>query len=162
MILYFYLFNNLIKLLNKDKKYIYKKYNYKRPVAYKVLIIFNVDGNIWFCLKDIMIIFGYSSIDKMINKFNIDDNYKKQKIIYNKLFINESRLYDMLTKSNNPITIYFKDKYYKEISPQIRKTGKFILDKNDMNKIKKNILYELYTFYKKYITLGSFYKKIIK
>ena len=33
VILYFYLFNNLIKLLNKDKKYIYKKYNCKRSVT---------------------------------------------------------------------------------------------------------------------------------
>ena len=54
-----------------------------------------------------------------------------------KLFINESGLYNVLTKLNKPIAIYFKDKYYKEISSQIRKTGKYISDKNDMNKIKK-------------------------
>ena len=29
------------------------------------------------------------------------------------------------------------DKYFKEIMPEIRKTGKYISNKNDMNEIKK-------------------------
>lgn len=100
-----------------------------------------------------MIILGYSSIDKMINKFDIDNNYKKKyfqiiqsfpkredlpkSIIYNKLFVNESGLYNVLTKSNKPIAKLFKDKYYKDIMYQIRKSGKYISNKNEMNQIKK-------------------------
>jgi hypothetical protein len=53
------------------------------------------------------------------------------------LFINESGLYEVLSKSTKEIAQIFKDKYFKEIMPEIRKTGKYISNKSDMQKIKK-------------------------
>ena len=41
-------------------------------------------------------------------------------------FINESGLYDVLSKSLKPQAKIFMDKYFKEIMPEIRKTGKYI------------------------------------
>ena len=41
-------------------------------------------------------------------------------------FINESGLYDVLSKSLKPQAKIFMDKYFKEIMPEIRKTCKYI------------------------------------
>ena len=117
----------------------------------EVIIIFDIDGNIWFCLADILKMLNYTSIDKTIQKININGLYKiKYKDLnldhpsrdgltlkHNKFFINESGLYEVLTKSTKPIAKIFIDKYFTEIMPQIRKTGKYISNKNDMNEIKK-------------------------
>ena len=51
------------------------KYNEK-----KIIIIFDTGGNIWFGLRDIFNVLGYTSIDKAINKFIIS-NYNKKNII---------------------------------------------------------------------------------
>jgi hypothetical protein len=55
----------------------------------------------------------------------------------NQVFINESGLYEVLTKSTKPLAQEFLKKYLIDIMPTIRKTGKYITNKNDMNKIKK-------------------------
>ncbi len=118
----------------------------------KVIIIFDTDGNIWFGYSDILKMLGYVSIDKTIQKIYItESNKQKYSMIYfnhplrdvqnfikhNKLFINESGLYEVLTKSTKPLAKVFLNKYFTEIMPQIRKTVKYISNKNDMNKIKK-------------------------
>jgi prophage antirepressor-like protein len=52
-------------------------------------------------------------------------------------FINETGLYELLTKSNKPIAKVFMNKYFTEIMPTIRKTGKYILKEQDKEKLDK-------------------------
>lgn len=49
--------------------------------------------------------------------------------------INELGLNYILSVSNKPLAKLFMDKYINEIMPQIRKTGKFILDNYNKNKL---------------------------
>jgi hypothetical protein len=91
----------------------------------------------------------YTSTIKQSNIFNLNKKYIKKfntipqssgvsSIIHpNTSFINESGLYEVLSKSSKPLAKIFIDKYFKEIMPEIRKTGKYISNKNDMNEIKK-------------------------
>lgn len=53
------------------------------------------------------------------------------------MFVNEFRLYYVLTKSEKPLAKSFKDKYFTDIMPQIRNTGIYISKKDDLEKIKK-------------------------
>ena len=90
-------------------------------------------------------------------------------------FINESGLYDVLSKSLKPQAKIFMDKYFKEIMLEIRKTCKYIIKNNDKKELDKlnikvnNYKQELLYYYDKYdFTLsknGYFYineDKIIK
>ena len=115
----------------------------------KVIVIFDTDGNIWFGLKDLLKMLGYSP-EKARYRFKINIDYKKN---FNKItigrtqrslplqpstiFINESGLYQLLIKSTKPLAKLFLNKYFTEIMPQIRKTGKYISNEDDMNKINK-------------------------
>lgn len=116
----------------------------------KVIIIFDEEGNIWFGLKDIMKMLGYTNIIKRINDMKINVKFKKKfedlKVVSfrtppnfqkNTNFVNESGLYEILVKSIKPIAKIFLNKYLIEIMPEIRKTGKYVLNKTDMNKIEK-------------------------
>ena len=82
----------------------------------EIFIIFDIEGNIWFKFKDVLKVLGYTSTLKQSNIFNIDNNFQK-----NTLFINESGLYYVLSKSLKPLAKVFMDKYFKEIMPEIRK-----------------------------------------
>jgi prophage antirepressor-like protein len=126
------IFNNIIK------------YNDKQ-----IFIIFDKEGDIWFKLKDILTILDYD-VKKGKNRIIINDINKKK---YNEInytrgtymsplhpdtyFINESGLYELLTKSNKPIAKVFMNKYLTDIMPTIRKTGKYILKKDDKQKLDK-------------------------
>ena len=97
----------------------------------EIFMLFDVDGNIWFKYKDLLKALGYSDIDHTINEMKIADenklyykNIKKfctgvnpsAEIKHNTLFINESGLYQVLSKSNKNIAKQFMDKYYQEIT----------------------------------------------
>lgn len=100
-------------------------------------------GDIWFGLRDLLKILGYKSLENAITKININKENKKsydkieppkglggsKTIKPHKKFINESGLYQILSISNKPLAKIFMDKYFKEIMPKIRQTGKFILGK---------------------------------
>ena len=117
----------------------------------KVIILFDIDGNIWFGFNDILKMLGYNDITHTMIDMKIEKNYKEKFINLkgmgstpyplnfqkNTIFINEYGLYEVLTKSTKPLAKIFLTKYLTEIMPQIRKTGKYISNKNDMNKIKK-------------------------
>ena len=117
----------------------------------KVMIIFDVDGNIWFMLKDLMKMLGYVNILHIVNDMKINDGYKKKFIDLkvgpsttpplnfqkNTYFVNEFGLYEILTKSTKPIAKLFLNKYLTEIMPQIRKTGKYVSNETDSKKIKE-------------------------
>jgi len=70
--------------------------------------------------------------------------------------INETGLYELLLKSTKPLAKVFLKKYVTEIMPSIRKTGKYILGKQDKNKLDKinnklnNYKKELKYYSKKY------------
>ena len=54
---------------------------------------------------------------------------------YNTKLINEQGLYYILSNSTKPLAKLFMDKYINEIMPQIRKTGQFILDTSNKQKL---------------------------
>ena len=72
------------------------------------------------------------------------------------LFINESGLYEVLSKSTKPIAEIFKNKYFEEIMPELRKKGKYILKDSDKKELDKmndkldNYEKELTYYYDKY------------
>jgi prophage antirepressor-like protein len=130
--------NNILKINNND-----------------IIIVYDIEGNIWFGLRDIVRSLNYNNITKAITTIKISDNNKKiySKLVDNptprgvgsftnllkpnKLFINESGLYDVLSKSKKPLAKIFMDKYFKEIMPSIRKTGKYIIDKESKKELTK-------------------------
>lgn len=124
-------FNKLLKI-NKDE----------------IIIIFDINGDIWFGLKDVIRALGYKSLlntYRMKIPLKFISKIKKIKVSslmgipsnlqYNTKIINESGLYYILSISNKPLAKLFMDKYINEIMPQVRKTGKFILDTNNNNKL---------------------------
>ena len=114
-----------------------------------IMIIFDVESNIWFKFKDVLKALEYSSIDKIIFNFKINKLYIKKFIQLKVLptwegpsnfqkstyFINESGLYQLLSLSTKPLAKLFMNKYFKDIMPEIRKTGKYILDENNKQKL---------------------------
>ena len=114
----------------------------------QIFIIFDNNGNIWLKFKDVLKVLGYRSTLKQINIFNINKLYIKQFSMIpqstgvlllhpSTIFINESGLYDVLSKSLKPNAKLFMDKYFKEIMPEIRKTGKYIIKDNDKKELDK-------------------------
>ena len=162
MIFFLDIFNQLLKI-NEDN----------------ILIIFDIDGEIWFALKDIYKVLGYNNIDKVINKTNIKNKeyfkniqscplgHVHHKIQQNQLFVSEPGLYEVLIKSNKPLAEIFTLKLLTDIMPEIRKKGKYILKENDKKKLDKlnnkldNYEKELTYYYDKYdfepSTNGYFY-----
>ena len=58
------------------------------------------------------------------------------------IFINEPGLYEVLSQSNKPLAIVFKNKYYTEIMPSIRKYGIYAIvseDKQNLNLLNQKI-----------------------
>lgn len=148
------IFNNILKYNDKE-----------------ILIIFDKEGSIWFKLKDIIQILNYTSINKQLNLLKINKTNINQYLNINKAphhigvpsnfqkntkFINENGLYELLTKSNKPLAKVFMNKYFTEIMPTIRKTGKYILGKEDKEQLDKlnnklsNYKKELEYYSKKY------------
>ena len=135
----------------------------------KIFIIFDKDGNIWFAMRDLFKALGYNNVDNRINKMDIDVNnvkyYKKIRVCTrvqtlgniqpNKKYVNESGLYEILSKSTKPFAKTFMNKYFKEIMPEIRKTGKYILD--DDNKKKLDLVNDKLINYEK--ELNYYYDK---
>jgi prophage antirepressor-like protein len=122
----------------------------------EIIIIFDVSGDVWFSMRDIFKALGYNNVDKAINKTKINNmyiqNYKKLRICPQgqtlknmqpqQQFINEHGLYQILANSTKPLAKLFMDKYINEIMPQIRKTGQFILDTSNKQKL-DNMNHEL-------------------
>ena len=129
------IFNKILRIGDKD-----------------IFIIFDIKGEIWLSFKSLVSSLEYSSYTKQLTKLNIDKNFIKyykdiKKVPYfsgvplnfqnNTKFINESGLYQILSHTTKPIAKLFMDKYFTEIMTQIRKTGKYEVNKEEMTKIKK-------------------------
>ena len=126
------IFDNIIKCNNKE-----------------ILIIYNKEGEIWFKMINILIILDYD-VKKAKNRIIINEANKKRfneindirgtymsPIHPNTYFINEAGLYQLLTKSAKPIAKDFMNKYFTDIMPTIRKTGKYIMKEEDKEKLDK-------------------------
>jgi prophage antirepressor-like protein len=121
------------------------KYNDKT-----IFMVFDKEGQIWFGLKDLFRALGYTSL-LHINYTEIPKNYiKKYKKIKvsqytaipsnmqpNMKLVNESGLYYVLSNSNKKTAKDFMNIFYTTIMPELRKTGEFIMNKTDKDKIKK-------------------------
>ena len=102
-----------------------------------IFIIFDIDGNIWFALKDLIKAFGYKALLN-INRMNIPKEFinKIGKIKVSSLmqipynfqpktkFINEDGLNYILIKSNKDIAKNFIKKYISEIIRYVIKKSK--------------------------------------
>jgi hypothetical protein len=96
-------------------------------------------------------VLGYKNLKDSIYNNQFDKKYKLKyneiKVYHsistpinfqkNTFFINEFGLYKILLNSNKDEAKLFLEKFTLEIMPEIRKTGKYISNKNDMNEIKK-------------------------
>ena len=131
------IFNDILKINEQEITIVYDKYN-----------------NIWFGLRDILIVLKYTSLDKIISKIKVSPNninvYEKihpypqgkGSVKPNKKFINESGLYELLSISTKPLAKLFMNKYFTDIMPKIREFGKYILDKSskkELDKINKKL-----------------------
>ena len=97
---------------------------------FEIIIIYDKNNNIWFKLKDILKVLGYTGTLKQTNNISINMQQTTK-------FINEAGLYQLLSISKKPIARIFMDKYFTEIMPEIRKTGKYILETKDKNKLEE-------------------------
>jgi prophage antirepressor-like protein len=113
-----------------------------------IMIVFDISGNIWFAFRDLLIALGYSNYKKVGNQIKINKNFIiKYKNIKgtpigvlsqpNKKFINESGLYELLSISRKPLAKIFMNEYFTKIMPQIRETGKYIMDNTNKTKLDK-------------------------
>jgi len=126
-------FNNLLKYNEQEVFIVVDKYN-----------------QMWFKLKDILKLLGYSNLKKTLYSSIIDKNNKKkysQLKVYpsrgtplnfqsTTIFIDEAGLYKLLSNSKKDLAEKFKDEIFTNILPSIRKTGEYNVNKNDKEKIK--------------------------
>jgi prophage antirepressor-like protein len=117
------------------------KYNDKN-----IFIILDINNEIWFKLKDIYSILGYSNTrkstytTKVNSKNKVKYRYLKDRPLNaqpNAYFINEAGMYQLLTNSRKPIAIDFQNELFINILPSIRKTGLYIVKKNSNDKLNK-------------------------
>jgi prophage antirepressor-like protein len=94
-----------------------------------IMIIFDINGDIWFKFKDVLFVLGYSDIKHTISEMNIMKNNKIQysniKVVgstpppynfqKNTMFINESGLYEVLSLSRKPLAKIFMNEYFTKI-----------------------------------------------
>ena len=127
-------FNNLLKYNNQEVFIVVDKYN-----------------QIWFKLRDIVKLLGYSNFKKVVWKLSLDSNNNKKKYSELKgvpsrgtplnfqsttIFVDEAGLYKLLSNSTKKIAKEFKDEIFSNILPSIRKTGKYIVNKTEKDKLK--------------------------
>ena len=98
-----------------------------------VRVITDKNQEPWFCANDVCDILGYSNPRDAISKHckengvakrdTIDSMQRKQETT----FINEPNLYRLIIKSRKPEAEPFEAWVFEEVLPQIRKTGKYQL-----------------------------------
>lgn len=109
---------------------------------------FNIEGEPWFCLKDvceILEIGNPSDVKKRLKPDGVDTievgvntGIVIQKINMN--FINEANLYRAIMKSRKKEAELFADWIFSEVIPSIRKTGKYTVTENLTEEEKKKEL----------------------
>ena len=105
----------------------------------EIMMIFDINGKVWFGLRDIIKVLKYSNLEKAITKIKISKFNKKPydkikphpggvgsliTIKPHKIFINETGLYEVLLKSSMPIAEAFTYKLLTEIIRYVIKKSK--------------------------------------
>lgn len=113
----------------------------------EIIIIIDDEKVPWFYRKQITDMLGYSNAtvaSHHIEDINMttyekikDYTDKKYNLQFHCVMINESGLYDMLRNINTPLARKFKFWLYEEVLPEIRKTGKYELDKKNKAELDK-------------------------
>ena len=89
-----------------------------------------IDGNPWFCLKDVCEVLSIANsrdlMAKQLDKEGVDKIYTltdggRQQLF----FVNEPNLYRVIFRSNKPEAKQFQDWVFNDVLPEIRKTGKY-------------------------------------
>ena len=106
------------------------KYNDK-----KVFIILDINNEIWFKLKDIFKLLGYTNSRKAVQEAQVNNKYKK-KYKYIKvypprgtplnaqptsIFVNEAGLYQLLSNSHKPLAGKFRKELFDELNKKLDK-----------------------------------------
>ena len=103
-------------------------------------VLIDDDDKVWFNTKDVLIALGYrdykNASKRLINRkyvrSRISINISKEKKIGQpySLYMNESGLYRLMTKSKLPKAERFTDWIFDDLLPKIRKFGKYKLKQN--------------------------------
>lgn len=117
-------------------------YTSKDSIMYNNVIVFgksnvrinNVDGEYWFCLKDVLAALGtkteqshivWDDEDEVLQKHPIQDSLGRTQ---NTNFISEAGLYELLGKVNSETAKPFRRWVTHEVLPSLRKTGSYNLN----------------------------------
>jgi prophage antirepressor-like protein len=126
------------------------EHNYIMFEKSNIHVIIDDDDRIWFSVKDTLLALGYKDYKDAIKR-HVDKKYVKEKQYINyehlsgqprTLYITESGLYKMITRSRLPKAIRFTDWIFDDLLPKIRKFGKYQLKKNydnEMSELSKKI-----------------------
>ena len=135
----------LIKRPDKSRNDRFKVFNNENLGSVRT---FNIEGEPWFCLKDvceILEIGNPSDVKKRLRPDGVDTievgvntGIVIQKINMN--FINEANLYRTIMKSRKKEAELFADWIFSEVIPSIRKTGKYAVENLTEEEKKKELL----------------------
>ncbi|WP_072628220.1 BRO-N domain-containing protein [Serratia marcescens] len=89
-----------------------------------------IDGEPWFCLKDVCDILGIKNssdlLSKQLDKSGVEKIYLRSGGQNRQFaFVNEPNLYRVIFRSNKPEAKQFQDWVFNEVLPTIRKTGRY-------------------------------------
>lgn len=118
-----------------------------------IQVLFDSNNTIWLSYNSILKSLGYNDIKKLKKRIGIRSDYfstyeniypqsnlNKIKLNYqkpNEKFISESGLYLLLSKSSKEVAKKLSEKLFVEVLPELRKTGKFILNSDERKNMKK-------------------------
>ena len=107
----------------------FSTFNFKNS---PVRTITDPNSEIWFCGTDVCDILGYTNSRKALQDHCKVSGVTKRYISYpsgrkEAIFINEPNLYRLIIKSRKPEAEPFEAWVFEEVLPQIRKTGKYQL-----------------------------------
>ena len=103
-----------------------------------VRVISDPKGEFWFCGTDVCAILGYTNSRKALQDHckqgGVTKRYTPTKSAVQEMtFINEPNLYRLIIKSRKPEAEPFEAWVFEEVLPQIRKTGKYQLQPQQLS-----------------------------
>lgn len=103
-----------------------------------VRVISDPKGEFWFCGTDVCAILGYTNSRKALQDHckqgGVTKRYTPTKSADQEMtFINEPNLYRLIIKSRKPEAEPFESWVFEEVLPQIRKTGKYQLQPQQLS-----------------------------
>ena len=119
----------------------------------EIIVLFDDTNTIWFSYNHILQAIGYNDTKTQKKRLAIDNiyfdtynniykttslnKYNEPNLQNHTKMINESGLYLLLSKSNKKLAKDLLKKMVIDILPSLRKTGKYILNSEEKNKMKK-------------------------